>query len=543
MGQLERLLEESGRRRERLNGGGGGGGKFAKAAATLMGMLFPKQQAVAKDPSKRIGVRCPRRAGKTTVVRARLMRRCLLYPGSTCLYIALTRPKAEELMWLGKSGLKAICKALDLVEGVDVEFHNAKLLMTFSNGSSIQLAGASTSDEIDKFRGSEYDEVWIDEAKSYSAKIFRELLEEALEPALMTRDGVLGMIGTPGNILDGKFYGITRPGSEEAVAYDDEESARERERTISAGEDTGETLDLWSFHEWTLQDNVAEPEQWARALRIKRRNGWTDNNPIWRREFLGQWAADDTDHVYKFRKHLDDGAPWNIWTPGQTTKANPFGLPEGKAWNYVYGMDLGAADPFALQIIAYADDSTDLYQCHEFTVPRKTNFTSTQIGELLLGLIEKTGHPVAMVSDHSHLGGSILAEIQTRFGLHIEPAPRGANEKLDAIELTNGDLLDGRLRLFTGRKNYLMEEMVVLQWDETGLRELKTQSNHCCDALIYARRRALHLLATEPLEAPPPKGSPEALQRKVDEEELRAAHRHDDEGSDLAGFLAGEDWA
>jgi hypothetical protein len=521
---LDRLLLDSEKRKAARDGAG----KFQKAAATLYELCFGKQQRILSDRSRRIAVRCPRRAGKTTVVRARLMRRCLLYPGSNCLYIALTRPNAESLMWLGKSGLKAICKALDLVEGVDVEFHNAKLLMTFSNGSSIKLAGASTTDEIDKFRGDEYDEVWIDEAKSYPAKLFAELLDEALTPALMTRLGVLGMIGTPGNILDGKFYSVTRPGSEESKGYEDEE-----------------VDGLWSFHEWTLEDNTAQPHQWREALRAKAANGWTDRNPIWKREYLGQWAADDTDSVYKFRKHLDDGTPWNIWTPGPASKANPFGLPGSKSWNYVYGMDLGAADPFALVILAYSDDSTDLFQVYEYTVPKRQNFTSTQIGELLNSLIAMTGYPLAMISDHSHLGASILAEIQSRFGLYIEGAARGHSEKTDAIELTNGDLVDGRLKLFDkpGVNNQTMGQMVTLQLDESGVREIKSQANHLTDALIYARTKCLHYHAQPAATPPPPRGSPEARQARLDRDEEEAALLPEDEGSDLAGFTAGEDWA
>ena len=534
MRALDRLLIEAGKRREARTGGTVGGGltKFQRAAQTLYELCFGKQQRILSDRSRRIAVRCPRRAGKTTVVRARLMRRCLLFPGSNCLYIALTRPTAEELMWMGNTGLKAVCRALDLTEDVDVTFHNAKLILSFSNGSRIQLAGASNKDEIDKFRGGEYDEVWIDEAKSYPAKLFDELLRQALAPALLTRRGVLGMIGTPGNILDGKFYSITREGSEESKPYDDEEGG-------------SSSVGIYSFHTWTLEDNTAQPHQWAEALQEKDGNGWTDRNPIWKREYLGQWAADDTDSVYKFRKHLDDGTPWNIWTPGETSKANPFGLPGGKSWNYVYGMDLGAADPFALVILAYSDDSTDLYQVYEYTVPKRHNFTSTQIGELLQGLVQMTGQPLAMISDHSHLGASILAEIQSRFGFYIEGAARGHNEKIDAIELTNGDLIDGRLRLFEkpGIKNQTMEQMVTLQLDESGVREIKSQANHLTDALIYARTKCLHYHGRPADDPGPVPGTPEFVQARLDREEEEAARPYEADGSDLAGFSAGEDWA
>lgn len=463
-------------------------------------------------------------------------------------------------MWLGKSGLKAICQKLGLAEGVDVEFHNAKLLMTFSNGSTIQLAGASTVDEIEKFRGSEYDEVWIDEAKSYSPKLFAELVDQALEPALITRDGVLGMIGTPGNILDGRFFEVTKPGSAESVLFDTPEAARERERkhkalwaSAAAREAMSpeeEIPDLWSFHCWTMRDNTAEPEQWARALRMKARAGYSDRNPIWRREYLGEWAADDTDSVYKFRRYTEDGEPWNIWFPADPTPANPFGLPaRNRPWQYVYGMDLGAADPFALVILAYTDEGPELFQIYEYTAPKKSYFTSSQIGELLGGLIQKTGHPNAIVSDHSHLGASILQEIADRFGIVIEGAARGANEKLDAIELTNGDLIDGRLKLFEreGVKNHLAEEFLNLQWDETGVKENKKYPNHLADACIYARTKCQHHLAPEPEPEPVPVGSPEFWAAKARDEEERAAEPEPDagvglHGRSLANFMRGGRW-
>lgn len=538
MDRLDYALAHDGRKREASTKAA-----LPAKARVLLASLVRVQARVAGDPSRRIAVRCPRRAGKTTVVRARLMFKCLTKPNANCLYIALTRPKAEELMWMGKSGLKSMAQKLGLREGTDIEFHNAKLIMTFSNGSAIHLAGASTKDEIDKFRGPEYDEIWIDEAKSYAPKLFKELLEEALEPALITRDGTLGMIGTPGNLLKGKFYEITRVGSEESVEFDDAVHAVERERKHSVywsaveanGGLSGElerAPDLWSFHSWTLRDNTAEPHQWMRALRIKAANGWTDRTPQWRREYLGEWQADDTDSVYKFRLYNEDGEPWNFYTSGPATHENPFGLPPSRSgYEYVYGLDLGAADPFAIVILAYSSDSHNIYQAYEYAAPKKANFTSTQIGELLTDLINKTGYPQAIVSDHSHLGGSILQEIANRFGILIEGAPRGPNEKLDAIELCNGDLIDGRLKLFQrdGVRNGLMDEFLTLQWDETGQRENKAQSNHLADACIYARVKAMHHLTVPLDEEPPAPGTQAHVDQRITDEERRAAEGDEDE--------------
>jgi hypothetical protein len=66
---------------------------------------------------------------------------------------------------------------------------------------------------------------------------------------------------------------------------------------------------------------------------------------------------------------------------------------------------------------------------------------------------------------------------------------------------------------------------------------------HNCDALIYARTKCLHYHAQPAATPPPPRGSPEARQARLDRDEEEAALLHEDEGSDLAGFTAGEDWA
>jgi hypothetical protein len=42
---------------------------------------------------------------------------------------------------------------------------------------------------------------------------------------------------------------------------------------------------------------------WHQALLEKERNQWTDDNPVWKREWLGLWAADDTENVFRYRPH------------------------------------------------------------------------------------------------------------------------------------------------------------------------------------------------------------------------------------------------
>jgi len=79
-------------------------------------------------------------------------------------------------------------------------------------------------------------------------------------------------------------------------------------------------------------------------------------------------------------------------------------------------------------------------------------------------------------------------------GLAAEVAEKA--KKNDAIELMNGDLVDGRAKILPG--SLLEEEMETLQWDESGEKENPSQANDACDAGIYGRRGALHHFAEEP---------------------------------------------
>ena len=78
--------------------------------------------------------------------------------------------------------------------------------------------------------------------------------------------------------------------------------------------------------------------------------------------------------------------------------------------------------------------------------------------------------------------------------------------KHDAIELFNGDLIDGRIKILKG--SVLEQQLMNLQWavdERTGLlREDKGARNDMSDAAIYARRRAAHKFAAEVVPEPEP---------------------------------------
>jgi hypothetical protein len=484
---------------------------WARLAQGLLDRCHERQREFVLDPGRRVAALVARGGGKTHGGRARLMRRLLRTKQAKCLFVATTRGAAEELMW---SPLKAICEENQL----EAKFNETKLKLTLlRNGAELRLVGADDKREIEKLRGLPFHEVGIDEAASHQAALLRNLIERIIGPRLGDFGGVLWMVGTPGHILSGPFYDVTRPGAEVSRKWDERDDPAFRDWV------------RWSLHTWSLQDNTFVPQNWAEALVEKEANGWSDQNPIWRREFLGQWAADDTENVYKFRPYLDDGQEWNVWTPGEKTKSNPFGLPSGHEWRFVYGVDLGHHDPFALQVLAYSETSPNLYQVWEFS---KKGMTVREIAETLIGpelnhdkprgIVGLTGWPEGAVADTAGLGDMVLKELTEVYGIRLEPAEK--KNKHDAIELLNSDLVDGRFKVLKGSK--LMEEMQHLQWaiDDMGrLKENKAQLNNNADAAVYGRKRAQHHHSKEPAAPRPLPGTDEALDLQAKDEEEAAA--------------------
>lgn len=458
-------------------------------ATIVLDSCHPKQREFAADPGRRVVALVGRGGGKTTGGRARFLLRMLSTPKARCLYIATTREQAAELMW---GPLKDLIEKL----GIQARFNETKLRCTFmKNGATLRLVGADNKREIDKLRGQPFHEVGIDEAASYPAQLLEHLVFRIIGPRLGDYGGSLWFIGTPGHILSGPFYDSSRPGSEIHRRWSD--------RDLPEFADwTG-----WSFHSWSLQDGGATvpvmARLWTEALLEKSTNAWGDEHPVWRREYLGQWSADNTECVYRYRAFLEDGAQWNQWDP-ERDKAGFAVLPPGD-WQYAYGMDLGHHDPFALEVFAYQliDPTKTLYHVYEF---EKRGMYPRTIAELLLGeelnaeqpggVFGKTGWPGGIVADLAGNGDAILAELQNVYGIRIEPAEK--KNKSDSIELFNGDLIDGRIKILKGSR--LAEQLLDLQWavDDFGrVRENKGQRNDCSDAAIYARRVAQHLLAAD----------------------------------------------
>lgn len=486
----------------------------------LLDDCHPAQLDAVLDEALRISILVGRGGGKTTVLRVRALIKMVFIPRARIIYAATSRPEAERLNW---EPLKELVDQLGLRD--EFAFNEGKLRCTCKRtGATYQLVGIDDKKEVNKYRGQPFNEVQVDEAASHDMALLEMFLDRAVGPRLGERRGCIVLGGTPGHVLRGRFYDVTRKGGELHRPY--------RLR------DEPDFIDWigWSSHAWSMLDVLALPDaaarypalilNWEAALVEKLRQKWSDQNPIWLREYLGLWASDHTTAMYAYRAHGEDGGSLNQWAPYGDRKleglpmleAAVAALPDFEEWLFGYGFDLGSRDPFALTIFAFAPTDPLRRFFHVFSFERRRMYPKL-IAELLIGpeavamalrgevyeepggLFGITGWPVAAVADLAGLGETVIDELANVYGIRLKAANK--KEKPGAIEVVNGDLVDGRMLVLAGSP--LEEQFGSLQWkpDEYGQpKEDRSVANHSADSATYVRTElgAMFSASAGPLE-------------------------------------------
>lgn len=529
--------------------GGDDGGWADDAIASLLGACHPKQRDAVEDPSRWVACDVPRGGSKTTTALVKALLTMSSVTDAMVPYVATTKGHAVDIVW------RRIKRTLG---GVRLEARlseSEKTVTLVKNGSVLKLCGADDDAEVDKLRGFPVHGLVIDEAAYHSPRRLAYLLEDVIGPRHL---GWTMLISSPGRKLSGLFYEATRPGGELHRPYVD----RHRDEEPWPG---------WSSHKWTLQElqewaraeGLTESELynvWDRALRNKRANKWGDDNPKWKREYLGIWAADDTDAIYKYRPVLtgedaikagvENGADWNRWDPLRTDGAlkvadlarDPL-TKDRNDWCWALAYDKGSGralsdkratergpseekesrqDAFAVNAFAFSPSDPEKRILHVYG-DEFVGFYARRFAELLVGNVDEwlrsgkpgagslyslLGFPVGAVGDTD---ATFIQELLTVYGLKTTEAKRARELKHGAIELLNGDLVDGRLKVLKGSK--LEEQFIALQWEEDAvgqLRENKAQKNNSADCAAYGRRLIAHLFESgqvvgAPAEKPAPR--------------------------------------
>jgi hypothetical protein len=409
-------------------------------ADLLVDHAFPQQAAFVLDAEPFVAALCPRRAGKSNAAARRLYRKALAGPERKCLYIALTRRSARDILW---QTLKQLARRLKL--GLTPEdFNETDLRVTLKNNSTITLVGSDASPaDMQKFLGQAYDEVGIDEAASFRQNI-EQMVYEVLRPAMLDRGGQIFLIGTPGPIKRGLFYRVTTGSTDERDAK-------------------------WSVHRWSSLDNPYMRRQiLAELADIDRDRPQFRETPAFAMYFLGEWALDSDNLVYRYER----------------VRNSYVTLPTG-AYSYVMGVDLGFNDDTSFVVGAYNRQDPTLYVIEALKQPGM-DFTAT--ANTIRALQEKYGVDFIIVDGANKQG---VEEMRKRHDLTLETADKRG--KAEYIDLMNADLIQGRVKLSEACEP-ILDEIVSLVWDRRAMErsgkrvEHPDCPNHALDALLYAWR-------------------------------------------------------
>lgn len=433
------------------------------------------------------------------------MRLALTIRGARLLYLNETRQEAERLAWYGiqNDGMASLIERY----GIKAKLDHTDLSIYFPETDSwIWLRGAKDEKEIRKALGGAYHEVWWDEAQKIPSKL-ENTIREVFMPTLLDFGGRFRLTGSPVRQMGGLFYRVTQ-------------------------EDASKRPEGWSVHHWNLLANphfgkTLDERHLRGMLALQKLYGGEKvapfDSPIMMREGSGIWVREDAAYVYYVHKvkqadlfyaparNRDDGFPDVV--------AALADLPwDWREAFFAMGVDIGySPDPFAFVLWAWHPHDPVLYEVCSW---KRTHLTSDNQAKAIaeirmhvaIGLIvADAGGP----AKPTVAGWSV--QFVERFGLPILEAEK--HKKHSAIEMLNGDIVNGLVKLREGGELY--EEMSLLQWSHlvsgTGkLIEDPTMANHCCDGGLYGARHA-YQYRSRPEDKLPPKGSMARLQREAAE--------------------------
>ena len=473
-------------------------------APTFGDQAFAEQQAFLDDPTPLRVVLCTRRSGKTYGAGLALFRAAFARPNVSCLYVALTRASAKRIVW------KDVLKTIDREKKLGCRFNETELSVTLPNGSVIYLLGLDADEgEKEKALGQKFAAVVIDEAASFTIDL-HELVFGVLKPAVADYRGQISLIGTPGNVKRGLFYELTE------------------------GQDPGQPGRWnklgWSGHRWSARDNPHMRDKWRdEVAELTASNPRITETPLFRQHYLGQWVVDDDARVYRF-------------DPARNGYRGDLPVVAGRGkWHHVVGLDLGFADSTAWVVAAYHDNDRRLHIVETLKADRLDVTDVAQRTRELLGRYDVD----RVVVDGANK--QAVEELRRRHDLPLTTAEKVG--KADFIDLMNGDLITGNIRVHLDRASTLIDEWGGLVWDARvqGRRvEHPACPNHCADAALYAWRHC-YAYTSEVVVTRPPVGTPERAaldvaemeQLAVDAWEQREAERRERETIDTP---TGEEW-
>lgn len=397
---------------------------------------FPAQTRFVNDRSRYIDAQCSRRAGKSNGLALRFLITMEEHPGTTCIYLALTRDSAKSIMW-------PVLKELDEKYKLKCSFTDSTLTVKHANGAKLVLYGADQANFIRRLKGQKSPGIGIDEAQDFGTHL-ESLINDVLTPMLVDyTDSWLAVVGTPGPVPMGYYFDITQ---NKKYGY--------------------------SHHEWTILDNPFIPTAQAFIDDMILKRQWEPNHPTLMREWKNKWVLD-----------LE-----SLWIRYKAETNHFIELPRNvKKWNYILGIDIGYKDADALAVLAWSEEDPNTYLIEEL-ITAKQDITS------LVSQIEgmsKKYDIYKMVIDQGGLGLKIAEEIRKRHSVPVEPADKKL--KSENVGILNDELRLGRFKAKSASRFAQDSYLIQIDWLHSTPDKIvikKDPHSDIIDAVLYAFRES-----------------------------------------------------
>ena len=403
------------------------------AKALILDPSFTHQNAFVEDKARFLAAQCSRRSGKTNGLALRFFRTMAKHPKSQCVYLALTRESAREIMW------PALQEMNDRYT-IGLTFVESKLTVVHPNGAKLVLWGADMKNFVKRLKGRKFPGVGVDEAQDFGAHL-QSLVDDVLTPSIADyADGWLALTGTPGPVPHGYFFDVTQNGR---FGY--------------------------SLHKWTMYENPFMPDPRGFVKDLIKRREWTEEHPTLLREYYNRWILDVE----------------SLWIRYRAETNHFISLPDiqPKKFNYIMGIDLGFRDADAIAILAWSENEPITYLVEE-VVTKKQGITE---------LVAQVNHLAQkydvskMIIDEGGLGKKIAEEIRRQHHIPVQAADK--IRKQENVEFLNDALRLGRFKAKSASRFAQDSYLVQIDWEKSRPDKIiikKQPHSDIIDAVLYA---------------------------------------------------------
>lgn len=427
----------------------------ANVVAQLRADLFELQRDVLDDKSSLVALCCSRRAGKSELA-ARMIAIALLLAkhNEYVLFAAQTLMRARQIIW-------ALLEKIndDYCLGWTMSAHIGQIVTP--DGAVFMLLGVTDANSVEKVRGSKYRLAILDETSTYEDLLERLIIDCLLPGTLdFSPRGRIVLAGTPGYSKTGYWF------------------------EVASGLKRG-----WSHYHWTLFDNPMIQDIEEKLKQVREEEGLSEDDPKYKREFLGLWVADESILVYAATEQRN------------AVKVLP-NAPVGKTleqwvreeWLVTCALDVGFTDKCAVVALGSPPHSTDIYVLETFS---EAGLRADQQAAKLKEFREKY-RAQRTVIDVGGQGKLAQVEFNQRYGKLAGgmALPAKKMNKVEAIGMFNTDMRLGRVKALLPSAADVFREWGELPWaDEDRTKIHPAYDNHASDATLYAWREHRAFLA------------------------------------------------